>query len=109
MDDYVEAVLSAVESIPPGRACAYSDLAELIGRGGPRQVGQVMARHGGAVCWWRVVRADGSPARGHEREALELLRSEGTPVRGPRVVMAEARGPLRTGSLRVDSDTPGSV
>ena len=91
MDDYVEAVLSAVESIPPGRACAYSDLAELIGRGGPRQVGQVMSRHGAGVPWWRVVRADGRPARGLEEEALARLRAEGAPLRGDRVDLARAR------------------
>jgi alkylated DNA nucleotide flippase Atl1 len=91
MDDYVEAVLGAVESIPPGRACAYSDLAELIGRGGPRQVGQVMSRHGAGVPWWRVVRADGRPARGLEAEALVRLRAEGTPLRGDRVDLSRAR------------------
>jgi len=42
MDDYVERVLNAVEAIPPGRVCAYSDIAELLGEGGPRQVGRVM-------------------------------------------------------------------
>ena len=88
---YVEAVLRVVEQVPAGRVASYGDVAEAVGRGGPRQVGQVMALHGGAVCWWRVVRADGSPARGHERQALDLLRSEGTPLRGSRVVMGEAR------------------
>jgi alkylated DNA nucleotide flippase Atl1 len=89
--DYVEQVLTAVESIPPGRACAYSDLAELVGRGGPRQVGQVMARYGAGVPWWRVVRADGRPARGLEDEALTRLRAEGTPLRGDRVDLGRAR------------------
>jgi alkylated DNA nucleotide flippase Atl1 len=91
MDDYVEAVLSAVEAIPPGRACTYSDLAELIGRGGPRQVGQVMSHHGAGVPWWRVVRADGRPARGLETEALARHRAEGTPLRGDRVDLGQAR------------------
>ena len=89
--DYVEQVLTAVESIPPGRACAYSDLAELVGRSGPRQVGQVMARYGDAVPWWRVVRADGRPARGLEEEALARLRAEGTPLQGDRVDLGRAR------------------
>jgi alkylated DNA nucleotide flippase Atl1 len=91
MDDYVEAVLSAVEAIPPGRACSYSDLAELIGRGGPRQVGQVMSRYGAGVPWWRVVRADGRPAQGLEQEALTRLRAEGTPLRAGRVDLVRAR------------------
>lgn len=81
MDEYVEAVLSAVEAIPPGRACSYSDLAELIGRGGPRQVGQVMSQHGAGVPWWRVVRADGSLPPSHDDEARQNYLAEGTPLR----------------------------
>lgn len=88
---YVEAVLQLVEQIPAGRVATYGDLAEAVGRGGPRQVGTVMARYGAAVSWWRVVRADGQPARGHEQRAITLLRREGTALRGPRVVLSEAR------------------
>jgi alkylated DNA nucleotide flippase Atl1 len=89
--DYVEQVLRAVEAIPPGRACAYSDIAELIGWGGPRRVGQVMSAHGAAVPWWRVVRADGRPVRGLEEEALSRLRAEGAALRGDRVDLSRAR------------------
>jgi alkylated DNA nucleotide flippase Atl1 len=89
--DYVEQVLRAVEAIPPGRACAYSDIAELIGWGGPRRVGQVMSAHGAGVPWWRVVRADGRPVRGLEQEALARLRAEGAPMRGDRVDLTRAR------------------
>ncbi|MBO0812573.1 MAG: MGMT family protein, partial [Microlunatus sp.] len=60
-EDFVEAVLSAVESIPPGQVASYGDIAEFVGSGGPRQVGSVMSHYGGAVTWWRVVRADGRP------------------------------------------------
>jgi alkylated DNA nucleotide flippase Atl1 len=102
--DYVEQVLTAVESIPPGRACAYTDLAELVGRGGPRQVGQVMARYGDAVPWWRVVRADGRPARGLAEEALARLRAEGTPLRGDRVDLGRAR--FTFGSEDIGRDSP---
>jgi alkylated DNA nucleotide flippase Atl1 len=91
---YVEAVLRVVEQIPPGRVASYGDVALAVGRGGPRQVGQVMSRYGGAVPWWRVVRADGRPVRGLEDEALRRLRDEGTPLRGPRVAMTTARHPL---------------
>ncbi|MGZ6071571.1 MAG: MGMT family protein [Myxococcaceae bacterium] len=92
-DDYVEKVLAAVEEIPPGRVMAYGDVAEYVGVSGPRQVGRVMALYGGGVPWWRVLRADGSPAPGHEREALALLRAEGTPLRpgGQRIDMRRAR------------------
>jgi alkylated DNA nucleotide flippase Atl1 len=103
---YVEAVLQVVEQIPAGQVASYGDVAEAVGRGGPRQVGQVMALHGSAVPWWRVVRADGSPARGHEQQALEMLRAEGTPLHGPRVVMRAARGPLSAPRISPDRDAP---
>jgi alkylated DNA nucleotide flippase Atl1 len=91
--DFVDAVLEIVERIPPGRVMAYGDIAEYLGRGGPRMVGRVMALHGGAVPWWRVVRADGSPVQGYEQEALRRLRAELVPVRasGARVDMSAAR------------------
>jgi alkylated DNA nucleotide flippase Atl1 len=88
---YVEAVLSAVEQIPPGQVASYGDLAELVGSGGPRLVGRVMSSQGGAVPWWRVVRADGRPARGLEETALQHLRDEGAVLRGDRVDMRRSR------------------
>lgn len=92
MDEgYVEQVLQAVETIPAGRVATYGDIAAFVGYGGPRQVGQVMSRFGGTVCWWRVVRADGRPARGHEDRALELLLGDGTPLRADRVDLRQAR------------------
>lgn len=84
-------MLDAVEAIPPGRVASYSDLAGLVGRGGPRQVGQVMARHGAAVPWWRVVHADGSLIAGLEARARAELEREGTPMRGDRIDMRRAR------------------
>ncbi len=88
---YVEAVLRLVEQVPDGRVTTYGELAEAVGRGGPRQVGRVLATWGASVPWWRVVRADGSPARGHEEEARRRLEAEGTPLRGSRVVLVAAR------------------
>lgn len=90
-EEYVEAVLSAVEQIPAGRVSSYGDIAEQVGRGGPRQVGAIMAQYGSAVPWWRVVRADGQPVRGHEQAALDRLRDEDVPLRGDRVDMRRAR------------------
>lgn len=92
-DDYAEEVLALVERIPPGRVMAYGDIAECVGRGGPRQVGSVMSLWGGAVPWWRVVRADGRPASGHEVRALSHYASESTPMRpgSDRVDMRRAR------------------
>lgn len=83
-EEYVEAVLEIVRQVPPGRVMTYGLLAEVVaeslGRGGPRQVGAVMARFGGGVPWWRVVTADGRvPAHARSR-ALAALRAEGTPM-----------------------------
>ncbi|WP_435849096.1 MGMT family protein [Streptomyces lavendulocolor] len=86
LPEYAERVLEVAELIPPGRVMTYGDVAEWLGEGGPRQVGRVMALYGGAVPWWRVVRADGRPLPGHEPRALGHYRAEGTPLR-------EARSP----------------
>lgn len=93
LSPYVERVLDLVERIPPGRVLTYGDVAGLLDEGGPRQVGRVMALWGGAVPWWRVLRASGEPALGHETEALRLLRLDGTALRagGTRVDLAQAR------------------
>lgn len=100
LPDYAEHVLDLAERIPPGRVMTYGDMAEWLGEGGPRQVGRVMAHYGGTVPWWRVVRADGVLLPGHEREALDRYREEGTPLREagraseghqPRIDMRRAR------------------
>lgn len=80
-EEYVEAVLACVESVPPGRVTTYGAIADAVGRFGPRRVGNVMSQHGGAVPWWRVVRADGSPPACHEGTATQHHRAEGTPLR----------------------------
>lgn len=81
ISDYADRVLAAAEAIPPSRVLTYGDIARQLGSGGPRQVGRVMAQYGGAVPWWRVVRADGALLPGHERRALAHYRAEGTPLR----------------------------
>lgn len=92
-DDFAEQVLAVAERIPSGRVMSYGDVAEYLGRGGPRQVGRVMALWGGAVPWWRVIRSDGTPPPGHERRALAEYDREGTPMKagGARVDMRMAR------------------
>ena len=90
-EEYVEAVLSLVERIPPGRVTTYGALAEAVGVGGPRQVGRVMSTYGGPVPWWRVVHADGSLPVADDGDALAHHQEEGTPVRlSGRVDMAAA-------------------
>ncbi|NPD05606.1 cysteine methyltransferase [Nocardioides sp. zg-1308] len=78
-------VLRCAESVPRGRATTYGAIADVVGerlgRGGPRLVGSVLARHGGGVPWWRVVRADGSLPPSHDEEARQAYLEEGTPLR----------------------------
>ncbi|MEV5955564.1 MGMT family protein [Streptomyces sp. NPDC051987] len=81
LPDYAERVLEVAERIPPGRVMTYGDVAEWLQEGGPRQVGRVMSHYGGAVPWWRVVRADGVLLPGHELGALDHYRTEGTPLK----------------------------
>ena len=78
---YAELVLAVVEQVPSGLVLTYGDVAELIGEGGPRQVGAVLSRYGGGVAWWRVLRADGTPAPQVRERALAAYAREGTPLR----------------------------
>ncbi|MER1996570.1 MAG: MGMT family protein [Arthrobacter sp.] len=81
-EDYTEAVLAVAALIPPGRVLAYGDIAELLGSGGPRQVGSVLAGSGDSVPWWRVIRSSGHPPACHGHRAWAHYREEGTPLRG---------------------------
>ncbi|MGZ4660152.1 MAG: MGMT family protein [Arthrobacter sp.] len=81
-NEYVQAVLAVVRLVPAGTAVSYGDVAELLGSGGPRQVGSVMSHHGGGAPWWRVLKASGHAPPGHEAEALLLYLEEGTPLVG---------------------------
>lgn len=81
LDDYSSRVLDVVDTIPPGQVMSYGDIAEYLGDGGPRQVGRVLALHGGGVGWWRVTRTDGTPPPGHHVAALQCYLAEGTPLR----------------------------
>jgi len=95
LPEYAEAVLDLVDRIPPGRVLAYGDVAELLGRGGARQVGSVLSRYGSSAPWWRVIRVSGEAPAGLLDEALARWRAEGTPLAGgapgTRVDMARAR------------------
>lgn len=80
--EYVEAVLAVLALVPRGAAVAYGDVAELLGTGGPRQVGSVMSHYGSGVPWWRVLKASGQAPEGHEAAALRHYLDEGTPLLG---------------------------
>ena len=98
---FAERVLDLVETIPAGRVLTYSDVADRLGSRAPRAVGTALARFGGGVPWWRVVRAGGRLPEGLQREAAEHLRAEG-------VVVEPAADGLRVDLVRARWDGRGS-
>ena len=79
-------VLARVRAIPPGSVATYGD----VSPGAPRFAGTVLfGTTERDLPWWRVVRADGSLAKGARQK--RRLREEGVPFRGERVAMAQAR------------------
>ncbi len=79
-------VLSRARSVPVGFVTTYGDLCP----GAPRFAGMVMsACHDPDVPWHRIVRADGSLAKGERQR--RLLDAEGVPFRGNRVDMGVAQ------------------
>jgi methylated-DNA-protein-cysteine methyltransferase-like protein len=84
-----DAVLARVRAIPPGFVRTYGD----VSPGAPRFAGTVLhACDEPGLPWHRVVRADGSLAKGARQRAL--LDAEGVPFRPTapaRVDMAVAR------------------
>ena len=92
--EYVEEVLTLVESIPEGRVMSYGAIADVLadrsGRNSARQVGTIMARHGGSVPWHRVVASSGRLVPGHEQEARQRLLAEGVPFAKEHVDMKRA-------------------
>lgn len=86
--EQARAVLARIRAIPPGFVRTYGD----VSPGSPRFAGAVLATcHDPAVPWQRVVRADGSLAKGARQRALLL--EEGVPFAGRRVDLAQARIP----------------
>ena len=84
----MKAVLRRVRAIPPGFVRSYGD----VSPGAPRFAGSVLhACHAAGVPWHRVVRADGSLAKGERQRTL--LEAEGVPFRGDRVDVRVARIP----------------
>ena len=92
--DVDEAVFDVVERIPPGRVTSYGAIGRLVGVG-PRRVARALSSGGGAVPWFRVLRADGSAAEPVRVRQLQLLAAEGVPIRDGRVDMSAVRWPDR--------------
>jgi alkylated DNA nucleotide flippase Atl1 len=81
-------VLARVREIPAGFVRTYGD----VSPGSPRFAGAVLFECDEPdLPWWRVVRADGSLAKGARQR--QLLIAEGVPFRGERVEMKTARVP----------------
>jgi methylated-DNA-protein-cysteine methyltransferase-like protein len=81
-------ILERVCDTPAGFVRTYGD----VSPGAPRVAGAVLHNCGDpSVPWHRIVRADGSLAKG-DRQRLLLLR-EGVPFRGDRVDMRRVRLP----------------
>ncbi|HEX3292767.1 MAG TPA: MGMT family protein [Solirubrobacterales bacterium] len=78
-------VLDRIRRVPEGHVTTYGDLCPEA----PRFAGQVLAHtHDPSVPWQRVVRADGSLAKGGEQR--RLLEAEGVRFSGSRVDMEAA-------------------
>lgn len=80
-------VVRRVRAIPAGFVRTYGDIDPIA----PRLVGLVLATIDVDVPWHRVVRSDGSLAKGKRQQALLL--AEGVPMRGDRVDLRHARLP----------------
>jgi methylated-DNA-protein-cysteine methyltransferase-like protein len=80
-------VLRRVREVPEGFVRTYGD----VSPGAPRFAGTVLFSTEEDVPWWRIVRADGSLAKGERQR--RLLEEEGVPFRGEKVDMREARIP----------------
>jgi methylated-DNA-protein-cysteine methyltransferase related protein len=82
-------VLRRARSVPPGFVATYGDLSP----GAPRFAGAVLAAyHDPDVPWQRIVRADGSLAKGSRQR--RLLVAEGVPFKGRRVDLDVAWFPI---------------
>lgn len=92
MLDVDEAVFDVVEQIPRGRVSTYGAIGRLVGVG-PRRVARALSSGGGAVPWYRVARADGTVAEPVRVRQLELLATEGVPVRNGRIDLAAVGWP----------------
>jgi alkylated DNA nucleotide flippase Atl1 len=87
-DERSREILDRVRSTPEGFVRTYGD----ISPGAPRMGGAVLHECADPdVPWHRIVRADGSLAKGARQR--RLLMREGVPFRGERVDMRVARLP----------------
>jgi len=88
MKTRADLVLERVRATPPGFVRTYGD----VSPGAPRFAGTVLHRcDDPTVPWQRIVRADGSLAKGERQR--RILEAEGVPFKGDRVDLRVARLP----------------
>jgi alkylated DNA nucleotide flippase Atl1 len=110
VSEFAERVLALVDKVPRGSVVTYGDVARMLGSRSPRSVGQVLARWGAEVSWWRVVRADGTPPPEHSAEAMPQLVRERVPLLagGAAVDLTRARWKGAKGTARRSGRRRGS-
>jgi alkylated DNA nucleotide flippase Atl1 len=82
-----ETIYARVRRVPPGYVTTYGDLSP----DAPRHAGRALSQMPPGLPWWRVVRSDGTWPKGPDQRARLL--ADGVPIRGRKVIMAEARIP----------------
>ncbi len=81
-----DVIYARIRRVPPGFVTTYGDVCP----GAPRQTGRALSlTHPDDVPWWRVVRSDGSWAKGERQR--QLLEDDDVPIRGDRVLIGQAR------------------
>jgi methylated-DNA-protein-cysteine methyltransferase related protein len=82
-------VIGVIVALGEGEVVSYGDVAHDAGYPGrARAVGALLARAGGDLPWWRVVRGDGRLVAPSTAAQAAALRAEGVTVRAGRVVSA---------------------
>ncbi len=87
MTERARLVIRRIRSVPEGYVTTYGD----VSPGSPRFAGAVLAHTDAELPWHRVVRADGSLAKGADQR--RLLEAEGVPFKGSRVDLRDALFP----------------
>lgn len=83
--EWETAVARAVRTIPKGKTASYALIALLAGKPG-RARAVVRALHVlDDVCWWRVIKSDGTVAKEIAGKQVPKLRREGVLVENRRV------------------------
>lgn len=93
MDDVrIERILRAAECIPAGYVATYGDIGKVTGESA-RVVGNIMARWGSNVPWWRVCNAKGE-IPGHYEQALPHWQAENLTLTNTGIALKQHRLPL---------------